>query len=380
MHCKNCGKKLANDEKFCTNCGANVQSENHLTGVNKFNQNIKNSALTNINTPNKKDTKKKTNDIKSAFITSIILFVLFVIAATILMLFFYLYYKDNSGMEGLFVLIGLALSILPILVSIILSIVSFVCYKKCNTAEIKRKNQMFKIANLFQIPIIIVILLVGLNFKDNNRKNIVNEKLLTLYDDNYEVIKTCSHSDSGGSNYEIVALKLKNFQIPIIAEFDWTDDSYDDNYAELKEMNELDYQTYINNAFKGNTIAIMEVKRNDKYNTKQVHLNVLITENQIIDNETLKNNIKQIVEKYFYIFSDYDFFFQLDVINEIDENNMEQYYLFLSEGKQNCSGELNDNLELSSETGISFLIDKESNIDAIINNDVDIFLNENNKK
>ena len=90
--------------------------------------------------------------------------------------------------------------------------------------------------------------------------------------------------------------------MPIIAEFDWPDDSYEDNYDELKEMSKLDYQTYINNVFNGKTVALIDVKRNNEYNIKRVFLNVLITENQIIDRETLKNSIKQIAKNIFICF------------------------------------------------------------------------------
>jgi len=77
------------------------------------------------------------------------------------------------------------------------------------------------------------------------------------------------------------------------------------------------------------------------------------------------------------MYPDYYFLFDLDVVNKIDENKMEQYYLFLSEGKQNCNGELNDNLELSREIGISFLLDNNSNIDSVINDDINSFFNRN---
>lgn len=280
-------------------------------------------------------------------------------------------------MSGLFIILAFILALFPFLISVILSIISFFSYKKCNTFELKGKHKTFKILNILQIPIILIILFVGLNAKDNNRNNIVEEKLSSLYNNNYEVIKTCSHSDTGGSNYEIVALKLKNFEIPIIAEFDWAHDDYNDNYDELKEMLALDYQTYINNVFNGKTVALMEVSRSDKYDSKYIYLNILITENQIIDSQTLKTNIENITKKYFSMYPDYYFQFDLNVINKIDENKMEEYYLFLSEGKQNCNGELNDNLELSREVGIFFHLDDNSNIDSVINDDINSFFNGN---
>jgi len=78
------------------------------------------------------------------------------------------------------------------------------------------------------------------------------------------------------------------------------------------------------------------------------------------------------------MYPDYDFFFDLDVVNKIDENKMEQYYLFLSEGKQNCNGELNDNLVLSRQYGISFLLDSDSNIESEINDEINGFFNRSN--
>jgi len=378
MYCKNCGKGLSGTEKFCVNCGTKVENDNNIFEVNDFEKNVQNSTISNINHLNNNEQLKTHNNLKSAFITSIISFVLFVIVALIFIFSCYLNYKDNSGMSGLFIIIAFILALFPFLVSIILLIVSFFSYKKCDNFELKGKHKTFKILNILQLPIILIILIVGLNAKDNNRNNIIDEKLSSLYNNNYEVIKTCSHSDTGGSNYEIVALRLQSFPMPIIAEFDWAHDDYDDNYDELKEMSELDYQTHINNVFKSKTIALMEIKRNAKYDIKQIYLNILITENQIIDRETLKNNIEEISKKYFYIFSDYDFFFQLDVINEINENKMEQYYLFLSEGKENCTGELNDNLELSSEIGVSFLLYEGANIETVINDRIDIFYKANN--
>ena len=139
----------------------------------------------------------------------------------------------------------------------------------------------------------------------------------------------------------------------------------------------LDYQSYINNVFNGKTVALMDVSRSDKYDSKYIYLNILITEDQIIDRQTLKTNIEEITRKYFSMYPDYYFLFDLDVVNKIDENKMEQYYLFLSEGKQNCNGDLNDNLELSNETGISFLLDNNSNIESVIEDDINSFFNGN---
>ena len=121
----------------------------------------------------------------------------------------------------------------------------------------------------------------------------------------------------------------------------------------------------------------MDVSRSDKYDSKYIYLNILITEDQIIDRQTLKTNIEEITRKYFSMYPDYYFLFDLDVVNKIDENKMEQYYLFLSEGKQNCNGDLNDNLELSNETGISFLLDNNSNIESVIEDDINSFFNGN---
>ena len=378
MYCKNCGKGLSDTEEFCVNCGTKVKNDNNIFEVNNFEKNVQNSTISNINYLNNNEQLKTHNNLKSAFITSIISFVLFVIVALIFIIFCYLYCKDNSGMSFPFIITPFILAFFPFLVSIILSIVSFFSYKKCDNFELKGKHKTFKILNILQLPIILIILIVCLNAKDVYRNNIIDEKLSSLYNNNYEVIKTCSHGDASGSDYEFVALRLQSFPMPIIAKFDWAYDDYGDNYDELKEMIELDYQTHINNVFKSKTIALMDIYRNDKYDIKNIYLNILITENQIIDRETLKNNIEEISKKYVYMFPDYVFIFQLDVINEINENKMEQYYLFLSGEKGHCTGELNDNLELSSEIGVSFLLEEGENIEAVINDSIDIFYKENN--
>ena len=159
MNCKNCGTIIDVNDKFCPNCGMEIKKEN--------------SSKTPPELSN----------------TSIKLFSIILIINIITFIF---YFFNDSGISPLFIILLIFLMGIPCLISVILGIVSFftiIKYKK-QGVPVPEKMDKFKIINLCQLPIIILVFVLGIGLKEFKYTVLANQKLHDIYNSNYKILKS----------------------------------------------------------------------------------------------------------------------------------------------------------------------------------------------
>ena len=342
MYCKNCGNMLNDNDKFCTKCG----TKNEKNKV--INNNIKRDFFKSFNV---------------LFIISIILFFIIVI---IDLLFIKLYINEPNGMAGLWLFFCMIITGIPFLALIVLSIIniiSIIRYRK-NGSNIPTKIKILGIINTILAPIIILIYSLGSGFKESQNNNIMNEKLNELYGSSYEILDTCSYSNTGGDYYMEYLLKISNFEYPIVAHIDLNDNSYSDNYDELLRTKQLNYQSYIDDVFNDKTIALMDLYESDSY--KSVELNIIVTSEYLNSKNLLEYNIQQIINKYTAQFPNYDLDFAIYFTKKIDDTKTIDYYTLLNSGTGSCYEQFSKNINKSELKVISVFIRDDTDINEEI--------------
>lgn len=334
MNCKNCKRNLNPGEKSCPYCG----------------------------------TKSEINDItKKTFINSVISLIIFSIILLITTFSMIIFYKDDSGAAGWIIIMLIFLTWMPTIVSIVLSYSASSSIKKYKKEglNIPSKVKILGTINKFQIPIILFVFVIGFVFKDKKYDEFINQKLNHLYNSDYEIVNKCSRSNEGGDNYEIVVLKLKHFEYPIVSYFDWAHQNYKDNYDELKQADRLNYHSYINSIFDDTVITLMDFNNDERY--KKVNLNILLTTNYLNNQNDLKLKVKQIINEYVSQFPDYDFSLSIYFTEKIDNTLIQEYYIYMSE-IDDCRRDFELQVSSSIIETIHINIDENTNIDAEINN------------
>lgn len=338
MKCKNCRKTINHGDKFCMYCGSEI----------------------------------KTRDIlRDAFIPLVVSLIIFLIILLITVFSMIEFYKDDSGASPLIIFISAIFSWIPLNISVALSCTSSSSIKKYKKGgfSIPKRIKNLEIVNKFQIPSIILVLVIGFILKENKYNKFIDQKLDELYNSSYKVINQCKVSNETGDNYEILMLKLENFNYPIISYFDWENDNYKDNYEELKQAEKLNYRSYVNSIFGEEIISLMDFSHDDRYSNKKVYLNILLPTDYLKNLNILKSKIEQITSKYTTQFLDYDFYFDIYFLEKIDKELLDDYYIFMSKiNDYSCKQEFRKKINFSViRTEINLKIDEGENIDAAIN-------------
>lgn len=264
---------------------------------------------------------------KNLFKISIILFLVILM---IDLIFIKLYASEQNGMDGLVLFLCMIITGIPLLVLITLSIINIVLIitNRIKGISIPTNIKILGIINIFLVPCIIGIFLLGCGIKKGQNDNIMTEKLNELYGNSYTIIDSDEYSNTGGYYYIEYLLKLSNFEYPIVAHIDLNDNSYKDNYDELLKTKQLNYQTYIDNIFRDKTIALMDLYESDTY--KSVKLNILMTREHLKDKNLLKQNIQQVINKYINYFCDYDLSLSIYFTEKIDDTKIDDYFTLLT--------------------------------------------------
>lgn len=349
MFCKNCGNKLNDNDKFCVKCGIKVENE-------------KNTIINN---------NVKAEHFKAIEVLFIISLILFLIIMIINIFFMRLYINEPNGMAGLFLFFSMLLTGLPFFVLIILSIinlVSIIKHKK-NGINIPTKIKILGIINILFIPTIILFFTFGGNSKENQHNDLMSKKLDEIYGESYEILDTCSYSNTGGDYYMEALLNLSGFEYPVIAHLDLNDNSYSDNYNDLLRTKNLNYQSHIDTIFNEETLAWMIIDDNNNYDDV-VDLNIIINKKHLNDQNILKNNIKQISNKYMSQFPNYNFNLSIYFTRKIDKSKINDYYVLLNGGGGSCDHQFSKKINKSELKLISIRIEPNTDIDLVIEDSI----------
>lgn len=324
-----------------------------------------------MNCKNCENKIKDNNWVKKTFICSVISLMLFFIVLLLLIFCMIEFYKDDSGAGGWIIILFMFQIGLPLIALVGLSRISSNSIKKHIQEGLNVPKNLKKIntINKFQIPLFIFIFVIGFILKGYKHEYFINSKLNELYNSNYEIVNSCKRSNEGGINYKLLVLKLENFEYPIISRFDWAHDNYEDNYDELIRADKLDYHSYINSIFGSNVISLMYFDNEEKYNykyRKQINLNILLSSEYLNNQNALKLKTKKIISKYTSQFPNYDFFFNIYFTNRIDDNLLQEYYIYMSE-KDDCARDFELQVSSFIMNGIHIRIDENTNIDTEVN-------------
>lgn len=350
MFCRNCGNKLNESDTFCTKCGTKKEV---------------NVAINN---------NKNNNPLKSFKVLFIISTIIFFIILIIDLFFIKLYLNEDNGMAGLFELLALIITALPSLALIIISIINVSSLSKCKKygVVIQSKTKLLSIINLLYIiftPCFIFLFVFAEQFKTSENDDIMNQKLNELYGSSYEIVDTCSYSNTAGDYYIEYLLKLSDFEYPIIAHLDLNDNSYEDNYDELNKTKQLNYQSYIDSVFNDKTIALMNLYESDSY--KSINLNILMTNEKLNNKSLLKYNVEQVINKYTNQFQNYNFNLAIYFTEKIDNAKKDDYYKLLIEDAGSCYEQFSKKINKSNLKVVSIYIREDTNISQEIESSIE---------
>ena len=331
MDCKNCGKMLNKDEKFCSNCGTQIEDNNWIKKAYVFS------------------------------ILSLILFLIILLLSFICIIKFII--KGGSSGDGWAVQLFIFQIFGPLIISILLSNSSsnsIKCHIK-NGFIVPKSLKILSTINKFQLPLFISIFVISFvvsGVSKNVKKHaVINQKLNEIYNSNYKIINHCS----AYPNLEHVTFVVEKFDYPISSRFDWDNNDYEDNYDELKQASYLNYHTYINSIFNDDIISLMELSNKENYD--RMYLSILLTSDYLNNTGTLISKIKQISNQYILQFPNNSFYFQIFFMDKIDKKIKQDYYILMSEYS---SCEYNKKIISSINKRIHIYFDKNTNIDKEI--------------
>ena len=310
----------------------NLNQDNlHIKNNNEINSN---QILNNQNFNQGIDTKT-TKKIRKIYIISVISLVIYCIVLLMSLYSMYQYYVHDSGTVILIFVALLFLTWLPLLISLLLSFSASCFIKKYQKKGIVIPKNLKTICNInkFQIPLIILVFVLGFSLKNAGNNILINQKLNELYDTNYKILKKCSNVNEGGDNYDEVIIELENFEYPIYTIFDWAYDDYKDNYENLKRADRLNYQSYIKSIFDDKAISLLKLEEeyDDYYDEiiKYFTLNILLTSDYLKDEGILKTKIKEIYNKYVNQFPDYLISIDLYFTENTNDVLKQDYYMIM---------------------------------------------------
>jgi len=268
------------------------------------------------------------------------------------------FYRDDSGIGGWLIVLLIFFSWFPLIFSLILSIIASVSVKKLkkHDIEIPQKTKRLIKINKFHIPILILVFIIGFILKDNKYDTIIDKKLDNLYNSQYKILDKCSHSNEAGDNYEFVVLELENFDYPVISYFDWANDTYEDNYEELKQADKFNYHSYINSIFNKEEISLMEISNSEEY--RVVSLSLLINSNYLNNKDFLKSKLRQITNKYVLQFPNYNFSLDVYFSNKIDHALINKYYIMMND-TDNCQSVFSKDIPITNALYIDISEDRD---------------------
>ena len=331
MNCKNCRKILNKDEKFCSNCGTQIEDNNWI---------------------------------KKGFLFSVLSLILFLI--TLLLSFICIIkfiIKGGSSGDGWAVQLFIFQIFVPLSISILLHNSSSNSIKNHikNGFNVPKTLKILNTINKFQLPLFISIFVisffVSVVSKNTKKDAVINQKLNEIYNSNYEIINHCS----AYPNLEHVTFVIENFDYPISSRFNWDNNDYEDNYDELKQASYLNYHSYINSIFNDDIISLMELSKKESYD--MMYLSIVLTSDYLNNTEILISKIKQISNQYILQFPNNSFYFQIFFIDKIDKKIKQDYYILMSQ-----YGSCEDNKKITSSINkrIHIYFDKNTNIDKEI--------------
>jgi len=330
-----------------------------------------NQEQNNLNQGNNIKTTKK---IRKTYITSEISLVLYCFVLWLSLSTMYQYNVNDSGTVILNFIPLIFFSWIPLLISLILSFFASNSIKKYQKEGIVIPENLKTIGkiNKFQLPLIILVFVLGFSLKNAGENILINKKLNELYDANYKILKKCSTANEGGDNYKEVIIELENFEYPIYTKFDWAYDDYKDNYEILKRTDRLNYQSYIKSIFDNKAISLMNLDEHYTDSTKSFELNILLTNDYLKDEVVLKNKIKEIYNKYVTQFPDYLIFISLYFKKNINNELKQEYYMVIGYGCHNGYN-MKDDSSITTPMTITFNNLEYYTIDETIDNDIDFW-------
>jgi len=330
-----------------------------------------NQEQNNLNQGNNIKTTKK---IRKTYITSEISLVLYCFVLWLSLSTMYQYNVNDSGTVILNFIPLIFFSWIPLLISLILSFFASNSIKKYQKEGIVIPENLKTIGkiNKFQLPLIILVFVLGFSLKNAGDNILINKKLNELYDANYKILKKCSTANEGGDNYKEVIIELENFEYPIYTKFDWAYDDYKDNYEILKRTDRLNYQSYIKSIFDNKAISLMNLDEHYTDSTKSFELNILLTNDYLKDEVVLKNKIKEIYNKYVTQFPDYLIFISLYFTENINDELKQEYYMVIGYGCHNGYN-MKDDSSITTPMTITFNNLEYYTIDETIDNDIDFW-------
>jgi len=326
------------------------------------------------NNLNKCNNIKTTKKIRKTYITSEISLVLYCFVLWLSLSTMYQYNVNDSGTVILNFIPLIFFSWIPLLISLILSFFASNSIKKYQKEGIVIPENLKTIGkiNKFQLPLIILVFVLGFSLKNAGDNILINKKLNELYDANYKILKKCSTANEGGDNYKEVIIELENFEYPIYTKFDWAYDDYKDNYEILKRTDRLNYQSYIKSIFDNKAISLMNLDEHYTDSTKSFELNILLTNDYLKDEVVLKNKIKEIYNKYVTQFPDYLIFISLYFTENINDELKQEYYMVIGYGCHNGYN-MKDDSSITTPMTITFNNLEYYTIDETIDNDIDFW-------
>lgn len=295
MKCNKCNFDLQEGDKFCQKCGNNINTLNI-----------------------QRNPKPMTS--------SIISFITFMLAYLIILFCFIVYIKSNSGAAFWVFFFAFLFSGVPLVISIVLSIISLseIRVDEKNGLKISKKRKIFKYINIFQIPVLIIsiIILSSINSVVKDKSDEVKEMVTNLYGQN-EIIGRSSCSDEGGTNEQCFLVKINNYKYPIVATYDLENDEFYDNMIDLKSADDLNYDTYISNLFNNKVISLMTETKYSEYKYRDI--TIIIEANELQNDSLLKGKLYSLAEKYNA--SDItQLTLNLVFVDEFKNDYMEDYY------------------------------------------------------
>ncbi|MBQ6841129.1 MAG: hypothetical protein IJO63_03335 [Bacilli bacterium] len=268
------------------------------------------------------------NNAAAIYSKSIISFVLFLIVLSRLISIFKSYYNSNDPNYALAIFLSFIVLSIPFFVSVGFSIVSIILVNKMKKkkVEISFFMKILHMLNYLQVPIIILVCVLGFNMKNRQYTNIINQKLEILYGSNYEIINRCNTANEGGDNYDVVLFKLSNYPYLIKGTFNWVNGEYYDNYNKLKAADKLNYQSFLNEYFGGNVVSLMMVNADNKY----TQLNLIIPIEYLKSKTQLKDDLVKIINNFRNMPNYENYHFSVDVTfaNRVDKALIEEYYQY----------------------------------------------------
>ena len=193
--------------------------------------------------------------------------------------------------------------------------------RNCTSSQLINKKTVIGV--LFIVGFIFLIINMGNIFTLINLSP-VRENLDKLYSE-YNIVDTCSTSNSGGTNEITTIIKLEKENIYSLYYYDIKDDYFYDVYAGLKKGYDFNLNKYFGDKYYG----LVFLDEDDKYPFRDLEIRVIIDHNSY-DLESILNIIRNIADDYLTNNYNNDLEIRIYFTNEILDEKSEEYNLFLT--------------------------------------------------